>query len=122
MDDTEDDDDWYPHVWDPSKAGMLANYPVHKALTTTNNKHFIKVCLPVSSSREFIADLQLSEIIQKIIGRYYNGKPRITQGIPFLDHFKNRLESWYNGLPASMALDPKSLPEHCPPPHIFSTQ
>lgn len=43
VDDTEDDDDWLPHYWDASSAGALANYPVHKALTTSNNKHFIVV-------------------------------------------------------------------------------
>lgn len=43
MDDTEDDDEWYPYTEDPEFRAELANYPPQKALTTCNNRYFVKV-------------------------------------------------------------------------------
>lgn len=59
VDDTEDDDDWFPHFWDPNLASEMGDYPQQKALTTLNNRNYIKVlplpCLQARSSTLIVA-------------------------------------------------------------------
>ncbi|KAI9637764.1 uncharacterized protein MKK02DRAFT_42136 [Dioszegia hungarica] len=104
VDDTEDDDEWYPYTEDPIFRAELADYPVQKALTTCNNRYFIKLC----------------EIIQKIIGRLYNGRPKMAQSVAFARTMSDRLKAWFDDMPTAIKLEVARLPLHCPPPHIFS--
>nr|XP_018261200.1 uncharacterized protein I303_06923 [Kwoniella dejecticola CBS 10117]OBR83358.1 hypothetical protein I303_06923 [Kwoniella dejecticola CBS 10117] len=105
VDDTEDDLEWRPYFWDDAMPLELANYPPQKSLMTSNFKHFIKLC----------------EIIQKIIMRLYNGRLSRMRSQRFVEHMKSRLLEWMDQLPNGLKLEVHALPEHCPPPHIFST-
>ncbi|WWC64904.1 uncharacterized protein I303_107518 [Kwoniella dejecticola CBS 10117] len=106
VDDTEDDLEWRPYFWDDAMPLELANYPPQKSLMTSNFKHFIKLC----------------EIIQKIIMRLYNGRLSRMRSQRFVEHMKSRLLEWMDQLPNGLKLEVHALPEHCPPPHIFSTK
>ncbi|WWC95058.1 hypothetical protein V866_001910 [Kwoniella sp. B9012] len=106
VDDTEDNSEWKPYFWDDAMPPELTHYPVQKSLMTSNFRHFIKLC----------------EIIQKIIMRLYNGRVTRIRSHNFVDQMKHRLTEWMDQLPSGLKLDVNALPEHCPPPHIFSTK
>ncbi|OCF77486.1 hypothetical protein I204_01474 [Kwoniella mangroviensis CBS 8886] len=106
VDDTEDDSEWKPYFWDDAMPPELTHYPVQKSLMTSNFRHFIKLC----------------EIIQKIIMRLYNGRVTRIRSHNFVDQMKHRLTEWMDQLPSGLKLNVNALPEHCPPPHIFSTK
>nr|XP_019001253.1 uncharacterized protein I203_05958 [Kwoniella mangroviensis CBS 8507]OCF64714.1 hypothetical protein I203_05958 [Kwoniella mangroviensis CBS 8507] len=106
VDDTEDDSEWKPYFWDDAMPPELTHYSVQKSLMTSNFRHFIKLC----------------EIIQKIIMRLYNGRVTRIRSHNFVDQMKHRLTEWMDQLPSGLKLNVNALPEHCPPPHIFSTK
>ncbi|WWC92011.1 uncharacterized protein L201_006965 [Kwoniella dendrophila CBS 6074] len=106
VDDTEDEQEWKPYFWDDITPLELVNYPPHKSLITLNFRHFIKLC----------------EIIQKIIMRLYNGRLTRLRSHNFAESMKQKLIEWMNQLPDGLKLVVDNLPEHCPPPHIFSTK
>ncbi|WVR09351.1 hypothetical protein IAU60_006417 [Kwoniella sp. DSM 27419] len=106
VDDTEDDLEWVPYFWDDKMPLELVDYPKQKSLMTLNFRHFIKLC----------------EIIQKIIMRLYDGRPTRLRNHRFVDEMRGRLTAWMDELPAGLKLEVHALPEHCPPPHIFSTK
>lgn len=106
VDDSEDDTEWRPYFWDDRVPPEMINYPVQKSLTTLNFRYFIKLC----------------EIIQKIIMRLYHGRPSRVRDTRFVEEMRQKLEQWMAQLPEGIKMDADNLPEHCPPPHIFSTK
>lgn len=108
VDDTEDEEMWQPQNVSRDQEDPSSNteYPPHKSYMTTNFKHFIKLC----------------EIIQIIIMRLYVGRPRHLGIGRFIQSMRAKLNDWFDSLPAEIKLDTASLPECCPPPHIFASK
>lgn len=118
MDDTEDNDDWEPHFSSGVTPWDMGFYPVHKSYATLNFRHFTQVSLLCKLQLKN----QLCEIIQKIIMQLYNGRPQRLGNAQFVQDMRRQLTTWLHELPDCIKLDIKRLPEHCPPPHIFSTK
>lgn len=108
VDDTEDEGIWQPQSSSRDQGGpsSITEYPPQKSYITTNFKHFIKLC----------------EIIQIIIMRLYVGRPRHLGIGRFIQSMRAKLNDWFDSLPAEIKLDTASLPECCPPPHIFASK
>ncbi|ORY23135.1 fungal-specific transcription factor domain-domain-containing protein [Naematelia encephala] len=105
VDNNEDNDEWRPHFYDDLIPEDMRSYPVQKSWMTTNYRQFAKLC----------------ELIQSIIVRLYDGRPQRAETLSYVASMRGKLQAWYDQCPESVKLDTNRLPEHCPPPHIFST-
>ncbi|RXK35092.1 hypothetical protein M231_07644 [Tremella mesenterica] len=104
VDDTEDDDLWQPYFMNDHIPNGMLPYPAQKSHMTLTSRHFAKLC----------------EIMCKIVMRLYDGRPQRMRNAPFVLRMRERLLTWFEGLPLAIKLEVDHLPEVCPPPHIFT--